>query len=145
MDTGTALREWPVSRVGWETDWLLFLGSGKHWATAMRGGRSAMPNAAATPPNTVLCSETRLRRIFPLWQKETRREVTFEGESKSADRQLTTRSALIWLYDYRHEAYSAQEHDYVRHRVLWRLLYGPLLKKPCRLENSLFYGKSRIF
>lgn len=123
MDTGVAPREWPVGRLGWETDWLLFLGGGKHWTSAVLGGRSARPDAPAPTPDSVLCSETRLWRLFPLWDAETRREATFAGPVKTADRHLTTRSALLWLYDYRREVDSARQHDYVRHRVLWRLLH----------------------
>ena len=63
--------------------------------------------------------------LFPLWSHERTRGVMFDLPSgeKSLDAELETFSALLFLYDYRHESVPEENHDYARRRVLWRLYH----------------------
>ena len=63
--------------------------------------------------------------LFPLWSHERTRGVMFDLPSgeKSLDAELETFSALLFLYDWRHESVPEENHDYARRRVLWRLYH----------------------
>ena len=63
--------------------------------------------------------------LFPLWSHERKRGVMFDLPSgeKSLDAELETFSALLFLYDWRHESVPEENHDYSRRRVLWRLYH----------------------
>ncbi len=63
--------------------------------------------------------------LFPLWSHERKRGVMFDLPSgeKSLDAELETFSALLFLYDWRHESVPEENHEYARRRVLWRLYH----------------------
>jgi hypothetical protein len=123
MDDDRAPQDWPKRTLGTETDWLLFLGGGKRVVSGQRGARGRLQKSPAGPsPGSLLFQETRESFLFPLWDAEAEREVTFdEAGARQTDRSLATRSLLLWLYDSRRESSPSEAHDYVQRRVLWRL------------------------
>lgn len=59
--------------------------------------------------------------LFPIWSTKTRREMKFQGDTVCQDSVHEESSLLLFLYDSRHEQSKANDHDYVRKRILWHL------------------------
>jgi hypothetical protein len=60
-------------------------------------------------------------RLFPLWSHGYNRTVTFAGTRRTTDEATENRSVLLFLYDSELEHRPAENHEYVRRRVLWHL------------------------
>lgn len=115
----------PTRTLGTETDWLLFLGGSKRIVSGeLAAWGHLRKGPTGPPPGSLLLREERASFLFPLWSIEAEREVRFDKSgARQSDRSASNRSLLLWLYDSRRESSPDESHDYVRHRVLWRLLH----------------------
>ncbi|MGI5868347.1 MAG: hypothetical protein ACOX9C_02735 [Kiritimatiellia bacterium] len=98
-------------RVGWHLDLFFWFGGARHQVEYITNKST----------NTVHMLETAEDGVFPLWSNERRRQVVFTDGRKTDDGSLEESDLLLFLYDCRHESKPAEQHDYVRRRVLWRL------------------------
>ena len=113
-------------RVGWRSNWLLWLGDASHQVETFDRRpdlsiKAPLLSAPSDGPNAVRLLETERDGLFPIWSTERRRSVVFSEGRKAEDATFEESNLLFLLYDYRRERNSAQKHDYVRRRVLWRL------------------------
>ncbi len=113
-------------RVGWRSNWLLWLGDASHQVETFDRRpdlsiKAPLLSAPSDGPNAVRLLETERDGLFPIWSTERRRSVVFSEGRKTEDATFEESNLLFLLYDYRRERNPAQKHDYVRRRVLWRL------------------------
>ncbi len=96
--------------------------------------RSQSYDMKTSAPSTY--TERASNHVFLLWHASDNTDITFNSDLTAIqkDYRLEQNSFLLFLYDYRREHSQTDNHDYIRRRILWRLMHYEKLNGDTTLD-----------